>query len=187
MTPEEYTQLKAFARIDGAYLGLAWIASFALYIGGLSSPALGLGSALLAVLSPVFAAVRLAKFRDKAREGVISFRRAAAYYILMFLYASLLMALAQYIYFAYIDGGYIVQAYSAIMSPPEATAMLKAYGMSGQQLQESINLLAQTEPIYIVLNILSMNVTCGIILSLPVAAIMKRSATNGSNQHPTNS
>ena len=182
MTPEEYQQLKAFARVDGAYLGAVWIASFALYIGGLTSPLMGIAGALMALLSPVFAAFRLAKFRDNARGGAISFRRAAAYYILTFMYASLLMALAQYIYFAYIDGGYIVQAYSAIMSTPEATAMLKAYGMSGQQLQESINLLAQTEPIYIVLNILSMNVTCGIVLSLPAAAIIKRKALPGSKQ-----
>ena len=56
MTPEEYTQLKAFARVDGAYLGVAWIISFAFYICGLSSPLLGLLGTLIAVLSPVFAA-----------------------------------------------------------------------------------------------------------------------------------
>lgn len=187
MTPEEYTQLKAFARIDGAYLGVAWIISFAFYISGLSSPILGLLGTVIAVLSPVFAALRLKKFRDNARYGVISFRRAMAYYILMFLYASLLMALAQFIYFAYLDNGYLVSTYSAIMNTPEAEAMLKAYGISTQQMQESISALAQTAPIYIVLNILSMNVTAGIILSLPVAAIMKRAAQPGSHQTQTNS
>ena len=182
MTPEEYTQLKAFARVDGAYLGVAWIISFAFYICGLSSPLLGLLGTLIAVLSPVFAAIRLGKFRDNARDGIISFRRAMAYYILMFLYASLLLALAQFVYFAYIDGGY-----SAVMATPEAEAMLKAYGISTQQMQESISALAQTEPIYIVLNILSMNVTVGIILSLPAAAIMKRAARPGSHGQQTNS
>ena len=184
MTPEEYTQLKAFARVDGAYLGVAWIISFAFYICGLSSPLLGLLGTLIAVLSPVFAAIRLGKFRDNARDGIISFRRAMAYYILMFLYASLLLALAQFVYFAYIDGGYLVSTYSAVMATPEAEAMLKAYGIS---TQESISALAQTEPIYIVLNILSMNVTVGIILSLPAAAIMKRSARPGSHGQQTNS
>ena len=182
MTPEEYQQLKAFARVDGAYLGVVWIASFALYIGGLTSPLMGLAGALLAVLSPVFAAVRLAKFRNNARNGIISFRRAAAYYILMFLYASLLMALAQYVYFAYIDGGHLVSAYTALTDTPEAAAMLEAYGMSKQQMQQAISEMAQTDPIYIVLNILSMNVTCGIVLSLPVAAILKRKALPGSKQ-----
>mgnify|MGYP001157716688 FL=1 len=187
MTPEEYTQLKAFARVDGAYLGVAWIISFAFYICGLSSPLLGLLGTLIAVLSPVFAAIRLGKFRDNARDGIISFRRAMAYYILMFLYASLLLALAQFVYFAYIDGGYLVSTYSAVMATPEAEAMLKAYGISTQQMQESISALAQTEPIYIVLNILSMNVTVGIILSLPAAAIMRRAVRPGSHGQQTNS
>ena len=182
MTPAEYIQLKAFARIDGAYLGLVWIASFAFYICGLTSPALGLAAALLAVGSPVFAALRLRKFRDKARDGIISFRRAVAYYIMTFLYASLLMALAQYIYFAFIDGGYLVSTYSAIMSTPEAAAMLEASGMDAAQMSASISALAQTDPIYIVLNILSMNVTFGIMLSIPAAAIIKKNAPAG---HPT--
>ena len=73
------------------------------------------------------------------------------------------------------------------MATPEAEAMLKAYGISTQQMQESISALAQTEPIYIVLNILSMNVTVGIILSLPAAAIMRRAVRPGSHRQQTNS
>ena len=53
-----------------------------------------------ALASPFFAARRLWKFRDEVREGQISFLRSMAYYMLMFFYASVLFALAQYIYFA---------------------------------------------------------------------------------------
>ena len=185
MDATSYRQLRAYAAQYGAIVGLIWIVSFAFYIVGLTHPLIGNIGLLIGIFSVVAAGFLVRKFRHEISP--LRFAQSWWMSILIYMYASLLMALAQYIYFAYIDGGYIVQAYSAIMSTPEATAMLKAYGMSGQQLQESINLLAQTEPIYIVLNILSMNVTCGIILSLPVAAIMKRSATNGSNQHPTNS
>ena len=183
MTPAEYTQLKAFAHIDGAYLGVAWIVSFAFYIYGLTNPTLGLLATLIAIGSPVLAALRLRKFRDYAREGVISFRRGVAYYVLMFLYASLLMALAQYVYFAFIDNGHLVSAYTDIMATPEAAMMMKAYGIDAKQMSESISLMAQTDPIYIVLNILSMNVTIGIILSIPVAAILKRNAPAGRPRH----
>lgn len=176
MTIAEYTQLKAFARIDGAYLGVAWIISFAFYIYGLSSPFLGLCGTTIAVLSPFFAAMRLRKFRDSARDGVMSFGRGMAYYIFMFLYASILFALAQYVYFAYIDGGYLLDTYTAIMDTPEAEAMMGAYGITKQQMTENLSLLGQTEPIYIVLNILTMNLFAGVIMSLPSAAIMKRSA-----------
>ena len=46
MTPEEYIQLKAFARQDGAMLSLLWIGSFACYIKGLSSPTLAFAALL---------------------------------------------------------------------------------------------------------------------------------------------
>ena len=49
MTPEEYKQLKAFARQDGALLSLLWIGAMACYIQGLSSPILGMIAMLLIV------------------------------------------------------------------------------------------------------------------------------------------
>ena len=55
MTPEEYVQLKAFARIDGALLFLLWIGSFALYIKGMENPILGTLSLILLFVSPFYA------------------------------------------------------------------------------------------------------------------------------------
>ena len=75
MTPEEYKQLKAFARQDGALLSLLWIGAMICYIQGLNSPILGMLAMLLIVASPFYAANRLRKFRDNAREGIISFIR----------------------------------------------------------------------------------------------------------------
>ena len=76
MTPEDYKQLKAFARQDGALLSLLWIGAMICYIQGLSSPILGMIAILLIVASPFYAANRLRHFRDEAREGIISFMRA---------------------------------------------------------------------------------------------------------------
>ena len=42
MTISEHLQLRAFARIDGAYLGILWTISFACYIMGMSQPTIGL-------------------------------------------------------------------------------------------------------------------------------------------------
>ena len=76
MTPPEYIQLKAFARIDGALLSLLFVAAFACYVVGLKSPVYGLLALLTIVLTPVFVVVRLKRFRDEALLGKISFRRA---------------------------------------------------------------------------------------------------------------
>ena len=95
MTTEEYIQLRAFARVDGTYVGILWITSFACYLGGLTSPMLGLIGGIIAIISPFFAAKRLTKFRDDIRDGEISGKRSMLYYALMFFYASLLLALIQ--------------------------------------------------------------------------------------------
>ena len=43
-----------------------------------------------------------------------------------------------------------------------------------KQVTEGINELGNTSPIMIALNIMTMNITVGILLSLPVAAITRR-------------
>ena len=84
-------QLKAFARQDGFLLFLLWIASFALIV---HDPASSWGS-LLAMATPFFVGWLLVKFRDYALQGVISFRRALAFSVFTFFYASMLFAVAR--------------------------------------------------------------------------------------------
>ena len=174
MTTQEYIQLRAFARVDGTYVGILWIASFACYLGGLSSPMLGLLGGILAVASPFFAAKRLIKFRDDIRDGEISGRRSMLYYALMFFYASLLFALAQYLYFAFIDGGYLLSEYTSMLSSSEMKQAMQAYGMTADQLMEGLTEFANTSPIMTALNIMTMNITIGLIFSLPVSLITRR-------------
>ncbi|MDY3252944.1 MAG: DUF4199 domain-containing protein [Prevotella sp.] len=174
MTTQEYIQLRAFARVDGTYVGILWIASFACYLGGLSSPMLGFVGGILAVASPFFAAKRLIKFRDDIRDGEISGRRSMLYYALMFFYASLLFALAQYLYFAFLDGGYLMREYTSMLSSPEMKQAMQAYGMTADQLMEGLTEFANTSPIMTALNIMTMNITIGLIFSLPVSLITRR-------------
>ena len=175
MTTPEYIHLRAFARIDGTYLGIIWTISFACYIIGISNPMIGMVGSIMALASPFYAFKRLRKFRDEIRDGHISLLRSMAYYMLMFFYASILFALAQYAYFAFLDNGYIVKQYISFLSSQEAQEMIKAYGLTMKQVTEGINELGNTSPIMIALNIMTMNITIGIMLSLPVAAITKRS------------
>ena len=174
MTTQEYIQLRAFARVDGTYVGVGWIASFACYLGGLSSPMLGFVGGILAVASPFFAAKRLIKFRDDIRDGEISGRRSMLYYALMFFYASLLFALAQYLYFAFLDGGYLMREYTSMLSSPEMKQAMQVYGMTADQLMEGLKEFANTSPIMTALNIMTMNITIGLIFSLPVSLITRR-------------
>ena len=126
--------MKAFARIDGAMLSVMWVASFACYVVGLANPMFTMVAFVLMVITPFFVCKRLGKFRDEGRGGIISMGRGWAYSIFVFFYASILMALAQYVYFAYIDQGYLMLVFSQSLSTPEMQQMLEQAG-----LQKTVN------------------------------------------------
>jgi hypothetical protein len=173
MTPAEYVQLKAFARIDGALLAALWVASFACYIIGLTNPFYGLLAMLLMVATPFFVAHRLRRFRDIGRDGIISMRRGWAYSVYVFFYAAILLALAQYVYFAFIDHGYLMHTFTQAVSTPEAQQMVKEAGMQ-QAITDGLEQLGHLRPIDYALNVLTVNIFLGIILGLPIGAIVQR-------------
>lgn len=167
-TREEYEQLKAYARTDGALVGGLWILSFAFFIGEFYNPILGFISLIVGAYSLVFASMRLRRYRDTALEGVISFRRALFYSMMVYFYAALLMAAAQFVYFQFIDQGFMLSKYAEITSTPEFKTMLSAYGM-----KVAMDNLAALRPIDIALQFLTTNIILGFMVSLPIAAMMK--------------
>jgi hypothetical protein len=173
MTPEEYKQLKAFARQDGALLSLLWIGAMICYIQGLSSPILGMIAMVLIVASPFYAANRLRKFRDEAREGIISFMRAYGYTVLTYFYGGLLLAVAVFAYFQFMDNGYLLGKLMDMLNTEEGRQVIKAYGMA-DEISQSMAELAKMRPIDYALNMLTVIISTGFILGLPTAALMQR-------------
>ena len=88
-------QAQAFARQDGALLGLLWCVAFA---SSLYMPQSSIGG-LLTLATPIFMIWRLIVFRNYALEGRISYRRAFYYCVSAFFYAALLFGLLLFIYF----------------------------------------------------------------------------------------
>lgn len=177
MTPAEYVQLKAFARQDGAFLSLLWIGSFFCYLHGFTHPFMGMAAVLLLIASPFFAANRLRHFRDEAREGVISFLRAYAYTVLIFFYAGLLLCAAVYVYFAFMDKGYLVGMLTDILHSEQGRQMVQTYGL-GPEMEEGLKAMSDMRPIDYALNMLSVNISAGLLLGLPIAALMQRQTLN---------
>lgn len=132
----------------------------------------------LAVFSPFFIAMRLRRFRDNIREGCISFRRAYVYSLSVFCHAALLFAVAQYVYFAFIDNGYLVNCMTEVLKDPQARLIIQGYGME-KAVDESLQALRSVRPIDYALNNLTLNMMMGMLFSLPIAAIMKRERMNG--------
>ena len=175
MTAPEYVQLKAYARQDGFFLALLWIASFACYIMGISNGLMGMAAIMMAVMTPFFVAGRLRKFRDEGREGVISFRRSYAYTVFVFFYGAVLLAVAQFLYFAYMDNGYLLSTFSKIVTSAEGKEMLQQYGMT-QVAEDSLTEMASLRPIDYALNILTVNIVIGFVLAFPIGLVMQRNA-----------
>ena len=173
MTPEEYKQLKAFARQDGALLSLLWIGALVCYIQGITNPLMGMAALLLVVVSPFYAANRLRHYRDEIREGIISFMRAYGYTVLTYFYAGLLLAVAIWVYFSFIDDGYLMGKLTEAVQSEQGRQMLKLYGMT-EQMKQGLEQMSEMRPIDHALNMLTINIMAGFLLGLPVAASLKK-------------
>lgn len=165
---EDLVQLKAFARQDGAILSLLWMISFAAVM---YMPQSAIGN-ILALATPFVVGWRLCSFRDNALGGYISFRRSFGYCVYTFIYASLIFALAQYLYFRFLDGGRFCSLITM-----SATAMADVYkraGMSTQDLNTALGLMQAVTPISWAFVFMMQNILIGVAASLPVAAVCRR-------------
>lgn len=178
ITHEELVQLKAYTHVDGAMLGGLWILSFACFVGMFYSPILGLASNAIGIGSLVLVGLRLRNFRDTALDGYISFRRAYAYCMMVFFYAALLMAAGQFVYFQFLDNGFLLEKFSEALSMPEFKAAWAVYGLTESDVSLFMENQSAMRPIDNALQYLTINIFLGLFISLPMAALMMRKPRN---------
>lgn len=165
---EEFMQLKAFARMDALLLTALWTVSFACVtmIGA------GTMGNLLALATPFFIGWRTCRFRNNVLGGAISLRRAYAYSLYNFVYASLVFALVQFVYFRFVDNGGFVGLLTDTMK-----AMAPVYeqnGISRTELKQNIDMLTQLTPIQWSFVFMIQNFFLGALASLPIALVCRR-------------
>lgn len=161
-------QVKAFARQDGFILFLLWLASFAAIV---MNPASSWGS-LLAMATPFVVGWMLVRFRNYALDGRISFRRGLAFSLYTFFYASMLFAVAQFVYFRFIDNGALTTM--LLSSVKTLEPVYKANGISTGELRQSLTMIGQLSPIEVAFIFMMQNFFVGMVLSIPIALIGKR-------------
>ncbi len=171
MTTVEYKQIGAFSSQDGALTGIIWIVSFACYIGMFLNQSMLIPCLALALLSPFFVAWRLKKFRDNIFDGKIDGRSAFNYSFFVFFGASVLMAAAQYIYFAFLDRGFYLGHIKALVGNENNRALLNAMKMTPEAI---VKVYEGITPIQHAISGFSQNIFLGFILSIPIAILMKR-------------
>lgn len=174
MSLEEYKALKAKAPQEGLVVGVLWVAAFACYIGQLSQPILGLMVMPLSLISVFVVVNRLRGYRNQYLDFLPYFK-AFVYLFLVFLYASLIMALGQWIYFQFMDQGFLYGEIMKMMETAEFKQAMDVYkGMEGfdeNMFKVAVDQIAEMRPIDIAFQFLSIDVVVSLFLSLFLAML----------------
>jgi hypothetical protein len=95
----------------GTNLGIFWIVAFAVYVISITTKELSLLFLMLLAAAPVYAGYLGMKYRKKECENKLTFLNAWSFMIIIYTCASVLSAIACYIYFYFIDGGTMLAAF----------------------------------------------------------------------------
>lgn len=95
------------AMFRGTLLGVFWILMSAIYMMGLNTPILSYLFLVMFVASPFYAGYMAVNYRKRECNNSMTFVKAWLFLIIMYICASLLSAIVQYLYLVYIDNGYL--------------------------------------------------------------------------------
>lgn len=166
--------LHEVAMRSGTAMGIFWIFNFIVFLLGLRIPFLTLLFVGLSLTVPLII-YRLAKaYRKVHCENSITFGQAFLFINSVVFFATMLTAVAHYIYFRYIDQGFIFGQYSTALESlkeamPEANLL-----QTIEQMEEALTQLSLLTPIEMTFQLISQNIFFGIIMSLIIAPFIMR-------------
>lgn len=171
MTTFDYMGARAYTSRHGLVIGGMWIASFAFFIMGLSHPLAGNLCLLAGIMSVVTAGWYIRRWRA---ASPLSFMQAVWMSLQFYVYASLLMAAAQYVYFRYMDNGMLADTVEQAMNIPGYREMLAAM-LPGEDVDtvtaQAVENFRSSSPINTTVSLLFNNLVLGVFLTLPTLLI----------------
>ena len=183
MSNQESSTMINYAMNFGAVVGLYYIGKFCLFPLSLYSTMAALLFLGLTLVVPVLIYRLVKRYRDLYCGGQIDFLRAFSFSMLIMAFGSLLAAAAHYVYFAFIDGGAMVGALVHSLEQLQGVELSAVEGANADvmaQFNQYVDVMQQTveqlqamSPIDITMGMLSNNVSWSVILSLPIALIVK--------------
>lgn len=174
MATERPTTLQEQAMYFGTYMGLFWIFKFIFLPTGFTVPLLQLLFILLTLFVPILGYLYARRYRNVYCHGNISFFKAFAFVVFMYLFASLLTAAAHYIYFRFIDHGYLINTYITEIETIKASAPTEDMKTSITQLTDALGVISSLSPLELTLQLLSQNFFYGVLLAIPTALFTMR-------------
>lgn len=157
----------------GTCMGIYWTVKFALIPLGFQFSAYLIVAYSVLTLAVPFIGYRYAKiYRDKACEGYLGFGGACIFLLGMYLFASMFASVAHYIYFAFIDNGFLVASMNAIL---KAAAEIEAPSATDMDaLNQSMDLISSMNATDITLQCLSSDIFMCSLISVPTALLVAR-------------
>lgn len=173
-TNKSYSQ--KYAMHFGTYMGVFWTLKFILFPLGFEIPFLMLLYICLTCAVPFMGYFYVRSYRDRTCDGSISFSHALIFSILMYMFASLLASVAHYIYFAFIDGGFVVTEYGNVLN--ELMSNTPGMEVEKEAITNMISELKTLSPIDITFQCLSSDIILCSIISVPTALFAMRKKKN---------
>ena len=165
--------MQRYAMLYGTYMGLFWILKFILVPLGVTIPILILLFLGLTLCVPFLGYYYTKMYREQACNGQISFFHAWIFNLFLFICASMLAAVAHYLYFGVIDQGYIIGACKDMLETIEASNLP---GMDDYtaQLKTNIDMLEAMTPKDITLQLLINDIYYCSWISIIIALVARK-------------
>ena len=157
----------------GTYLGGYLILEFKIFPWGGTIPFLSFLFVGLTLCVPFMGYYYVRMYRNTVCSGSISFLHAWIFTVFMYMFAALLTAVAHYIYFRFIDHGFVINAYESQIDILNKSGVpdIEAYT---NMFQETLETVKSHTPIDITMQLVSWNVFCGSLLALLTALFVMR-------------
>ncbi len=172
---ENQSTVNSSAMRYGTKIGLFMIAAFCMYIAGLRySSIFGILSFLVIIYIPFGFFGGMMMWRFIPNNGQARFLKLLLFGLLTFMYGTLLCSVAYYIYFQYMDHGFIIQNILNILSEKESRMMMIQMTSLQQveQMDTALKQLADFTPIEITMQLMNINFFFGSFLALISAVIV---------------
>ena len=157
----------------GTVMGIFWTMKFVLFPLGMQSSLLLMMFFLLTLIVPVVGFFMVRQYRDRECGGVLTFSRAFLFTSFMYLFATLFVTIAHYIYFRYMDHGLIVNTYQDMLDQMAAMAN-SDLKVSLDQFQQALDAIATLSPLEITIQLLTQNIFNCTMLAIPTALLVMR-------------
>ena len=168
----------------GVVVGVYNVVKFCLFPLSLHSTLAALLFLGLTLIVPFFIFQLVKRYRDQSCGGQIGFSRAFVFSVFTMIFGALLVSVAHYVYFAFVENGAMVGALTRSIEQLQGVDLEALEGVDADaiaQFDQYVEVMQQTalqlqamSPIEITMGMLSNNFSWSVILSLPIALIVKK-------------